>query len=133
MRTSSLCPPSTPGAAGYLNKSVADTELIGAIEAIVRGHPYLPRQATPLIARRSAQGNSSATPALKVLSSREATAIELYASGLSARETGEEMFLSPKTVEGYLARAKTKLGLHARREIVRFALEAGLLRADGEH
>ncbi len=45
-------------------------------------------------------------------------------------ETAEEMFLSPKTVEGYLARARTKLGLHTRREIVRFALEAGLLKRD---
>ncbi|WP_419166196.1 alpha-amylase family glycosyl hydrolase [Candidatus Palauibacter sp.] len=35
-------------------------------------------------------------------------------------------------VEGYLARAKAKLGLHNRREIVRFALEAGLLRDEGE-
>ena len=39
-----------------------------------------------------------------------------------------EMVLSPRTVEGYLARAKTKLGLHTRRDIVRFVLEAGLLR-----
>ena len=51
---------------------------------------------------------------------------------ISARETAEEMFLSPKTVESYLARAKTKLGLHTRRDVVRFALEAGLLKADGE-
>ena len=120
------------GAAGFLYKSVADSDLIGAIEAIVRGHSYLPRQATAPVVRRKAQGNSSPTPALKVLSSREAAVIELYASGLSARETGEEMFLSSKTVESYLARAKAKLGLHARRDIVRFALEAGLLRADGE-
>ena len=127
-----LVPALNAGAAGFLNKSVADTELIGAIEAIVRGHPYPPRQATPLISRRRAEGNSSPTPALKVLSSREATAIELYASGLSARETGEEMFLSPKTVEGNLARAKAKLGLRTRRDIVRFALEAELLRAEGE-
>ena len=127
-----LVPALNAGAAGFLNKSVADTELIGAIEAIVRGHPYPPRQATPLISRRRAQDNSSPTPALKVLSSREATAIELYASGLSARETGEEMFLSPKTVEGNLARAKAKLGLRTRRDIVRFALEAELLRAEGE-
>ena len=67
-----------------------------------------------------------------MLSSRELTAVELYASGFSARETSKEMCLSPKTIEGYLARAKAKLGLHNRREIVRFALEAGLLQAEGE-
>ena len=38
------------------------------------------------------------------------------------------MFVSPKTVEGYLARARGKLGLTGRTDIVRFALETGLLR-----
>ena len=127
-----LVPALNAGAAGFLNKSVADTDLMGAIEAIVRGHSYLPRRAAALLARRKAQGTSSGKPGREVLSARERTAVELYANGFSARETAEEMFLSPKTVEGYLARAKTKLGLHTRRDIVRFALEAGLLRAEGE-
>ena len=127
-----LVPALNAGAAGFLNKSVADTDLMGAIEAIVRGHSYLPRRAAALLARRKAQGKSRSKPGADVLSSRERTAVELYANGFSARETAEEMFLSPKTVEGHLARARTKLGLHTRREIVRFALEAGLLQAEGE-
>ena len=126
-----LVPALNAGAAGFLNKSVADTDLMGALEALVRGHSYLPRRAAALLARRKAQGASS-KPGADMLSSRERTAIELYANGFSARETAKEMFLSPKTVEGYLARAKTKLGLHTRREIVRFALEAGLLGAEDE-
>ena len=77
------------------------------------------------------QGASSRKPGPKVLSARERTVIELYAQGFSASEAAEEMFLSPKTVEGYLGRAKTKLGLHTRRDIVRFALETGLLRPEG--
>ena len=125
-----LVPALNAGAAGFLNKSVADTDLMGAIEAIVRGHSYLPRRAAALLARRQAQGTSSGKPGPEVLSERELAAIEMYANGFSARETAEEMFLSPKTVEGYLARAKAKLGLHTRREIVRFALEAGLLKRD---
>ena len=43
-----------------------------------------------------------------------------------------EMSVSPKTVEGYIARAKTKLGLKNRRDIVRFALETGLLRPEAD-
>ncbi|WP_420461643.1 LuxR C-terminal-related transcriptional regulator [Candidatus Palauibacter sp.] len=123
-----LVPALNAGAAGFLNKSAADTDLIGAVEAIARGHSYLPRHAAALLARRKAQGASSHKSGSEVLSSRELTAIELYASGFSAKETGKEMFLSPKTVEGYLARAKAKLGLHTRRDIVRFALEAGVRR-----
>ena len=127
-----LVPALDAGAAGFLNKSVADTDLMGALEALMRGHSYLPRRAAALLARRSADGTSSREPGPEVLSSRERAAIELYAKGFSTSEAAEEMFLSPKTVEGYLGRAKTKLGLRTRRDIVRFALEAGLLQAEGE-
>ena len=105
---------------------------MGAIEAVAHGHSFLPRRATALLARRKARGTSSDQPRPESLSSRERAAVELYAKGFSIREMAEEMVLSPRTVEGYIGRAKTKLGLHTRRDIVRFALEAGLLRAEGE-
>ncbi|WP_423926523.1 response regulator [Candidatus Palauibacter sp.] len=128
-----LVPALNAGAAGFLNKSAAHTDLIGAIEAISHGHSYLPQHAAALLARRKAQRAQGREAGPNVLSARELAAVELYASGLSASETGKEMGLSPKTVESYLARAKAKLGLHTRREIVRFALEAGLLRTEGDH
>ena len=127
-----LIPALNAGAAGFLNKSVADTDLMGAIEAIVRGHSYLPRRAAALLARRKAQGRSSGKPGPEVLAPRERTAVELYALGYSTPEMAKEMFVSPRTVEGYLARAKTKLGLTSRRDIVRFALTTGLLHASDE-
>ena len=128
-----LVPALNAGAAGFLNKSVADTDLIGAIEALRRGHSYLPERAAQLLAQREARDSASRrAPGPEVLSSRELAALESYASGFSINETGKQMFLSPRTVEGYLARAKSKLGLHTRRDIVRFALEAGLLHPEGE-
>ena len=127
-----LLPALEAGAAGFLNKSVADTDLMGAMAAVVRGHSYLPHRAAALLARREARGTARRKPGPELLTSREHTAIELYAHGFSARDTAKEMVLSPKTVEGYLARAKTKLGLHTRRDIVRFALETGLLRGEGK-
>jgi len=113
------------GAAGYLNKSVADTDLIVAIEALARGHSYLPRRAAALLRRR---GRVREAPGLDTLSARERTVIELFARGFTASESAKRMFVSPKTVEGYLARARRKLGLTGRTDIVRFALESGLLR-----
>lgn len=128
-----LLPAMEAGAAGFLNKSAADTELIGAIDAVARGHSYLPRRAAALIARRRAQQPSkSASASVAALSARERSVIELYARGYSAKQAAKEMFVSPKTVEGYIARAKSKLGLKGRRDIVRFALEAGLLGRDVE-
>ncbi len=127
-----LVPALNAGAAGFLNKSAADTDLIGAIEAISHGHSYLPQHAAALLARRRTRGHASSETGPDVLSARERTVVELYTSGFSASETGRETSLSPKTVEGYLARAKAKLGLHTRREVVRFALEAGLLRTEDE-
>ena len=127
-----LVPALKAGATGFLKKSVVQTDLIGAIETLVRGHSYLPQDAAALLARRQTLGNSNGASALDMLSSRERTVIKLYASGFSAKEMGQEMSLSPKTVGGHLSRAKTKLRLTTRREIVRFALEAGLLRAESE-
>ena len=127
-----LVPALNAGAAGFLNKSAADTDLIGAIEAISHGHSYLPQHAAALLARRKTQGASNRKPGREVLSSREVTAVELYANGFSTTETGREMSLNPKTVEGHLARARAKLGLHTRREIVRFALDVGLLRTEDD-
>ena len=98
----------------------------------MRSHSYLPRRAAALLARRKAEGAPSRKPGPDVLSPRELAAVELYARGYTASEAAEEMFLSPKTVEGYIGRAKSKLGLRSRRDIVRFALEVGLLRAEGE-
>ena len=102
-----LLPALDAGAAGFLNKSVADTDLVGAIEAIVRGHSYLPHRAAALMARRKTQGASSRDPGPEVLSSRERTAIELYARGFSATEAGKEMFL----------KSQDRGGLHRPRKI----------------
>ena len=116
------------GASGYLNKSVADKDVIVAIEALARGHSYLPGRAAALLAR-SHSSRAREAPGLDVLSAQERTAIELFARGFTAREAAKRMFVSPKTVEKYLARARRKLGLTGRTDIVRFALESGLLRS----
>ncbi|WP_420438670.1 response regulator [Candidatus Palauibacter sp.] len=126
-----LLPALNAGADGFLNKSAADTDLMGAIEAVVRGHSYLPRRAAELIARQKKQRRGAGEEP-EPLSDRERTVIELTARGFSAAEAGREMCLSRKTVEGYISRAKLKLGLANRRDIVRFALESGLLRPEAE-
>lgn len=116
------------GAAGFLNKSASGEDIMGAVEALFRGHAYLPHKASSLLARRKPRNaDSSGSPGPGVLSSQELTLVTLYAMGYTVGEMGRHEFLSPRTVEGCLARARNKLGLNRRPEIVRFALEAGLM------
>jgi two-component system response regulator NreC len=64
---------------------------------------------------------------LEHLSDRERKVFALSARGHTAAEIGEKLFLSPKTVETYRARATRKLGLETRSEVVALAIRAGLL------
>ena len=127
-----LVPALEAGAAGFLNKSAADVDLVGAIEAVARGHSYLPQRASALIARRETRRTEGCGPGPEVLSARERTVIELCAQGYSAPESADAMRIRTKTVEGYIARAKSKLGLNNRRDIIRFALDHGLLGTEGK-
>ena len=71
---------------------------------------------------------AGADPRIAELSVREHEVLVLVARGHSMREVGEQLGLSPKTVEGYRTRVAEKLGLKTRADMVQFALEHGLLR-----
>jgi DNA-binding NarL/FixJ family response regulator len=71
---------------------------------------------------------AGADPRIAELSVREHEVLVLVARGHSMREVGEQLGLSPKTVEGYRTRVAEKLGLKTRADMVQFALENGLLR-----
>jgi len=81
-----LLPALDAGAAGFLNKTVADTDLLGAIEAVMRGHSYLPQRAAAVIARLEARTAAKGDAAPEVLSPRERRAIELYARDSRPRQ-----------------------------------------------
>jgi DNA-binding CsgD family transcriptional regulator len=68
---------------------------------------------------------------LTLLSPREREVFERLARGETQREVAEALGLSVKTVETYRARIADKLGLRTRADLVRFALESGILRAGG--
>jgi DNA-binding NarL/FixJ family response regulator len=117
------------GADGYLEKHVADGALVSAIRAVARGratvevstraallHPLAPIPDKP---RDDAE--------LASLSLRERQVLERVAQGYTNREVSAELGLSVKSVETYRARSMAKLGLATRAELVRFALERGIL------
>jgi pSer/pThr/pTyr-binding forkhead associated (FHA) protein len=69
-------------------------------------------------------------PGFDKLSPREKEVLDLLAQGYAQREVGEQLGVSIKTVETYCARLRTKLGLKSRTDLVRYALQAGLLRPE---
>jgi two-component system response regulator NreC len=67
---------------------------------------------------------------LKILSERERQVLGLVAQGYGTQEIAKQILVSVKTVETYRARIAEKLGLRTRNEIVRFAVQMGLLTSD---
>ena len=124
-----LFPVLKAGAAGYVNKTAADVELITAIRTVAAGGAYLHPAATralleDFVARvRAGEEQDS----YDRLSEREREVLKLVAGGYTTREIAERLFLSPKSVETYRARILEKLELRTRAELVRYALRRGLL------
>ena len=116
------------GAAGYVTKLSADRELVDAIRVVARGDVFLyPSAATVLTRSLRAPRSHAADDPLHLLSPREREVLSLTAEGYSSTEIGDRLHLSHKTVETYRQRLMDKLDLHHRSELVRFALDRGLL------
>jgi two-component system, NarL family, response regulator NreC len=118
------------GASGYLLKRAVDAELLAAIRAVHRGGIFVdPRLANVLVqdvlAKRGT-GNGPARP-VNVLSDRELQVISLVAQGYTSAQIAKRIVVGVKTVETYRSRSTEKLGLRTRSDVVRFAVQMGLL------
>jgi DNA-binding NarL/FixJ family response regulator len=113
------------GAAGYLTKESAPDELIGAIRKVACGGQYV----TPSLAEKlvAVLRGGRETDRHAALSDREHEVLCLLGSGKAVTEIATELSLSVKTVSTYRARILEKLGLANTLEIVRYALEHGLV------
>jgi DNA-binding NarL/FixJ family response regulator len=124
-----LLPLLEAGASGYLVKSAADTELVTAVRAVAHGDPYVSSSASHVLIK----GLTKKDPAqadherYNSLTQRERDVLRLVAQGYSAPEIGEQLFISPKTVDTYKQRINEKLGISHRSEYVDFALKVGIL------
>jgi two-component system response regulator NreC len=120
------------GGSGYVRKTGADMELTTAIRTVARDEVYLYPSAAKLLLQGFKTKAAGAGPdPLDPLSDRERDVLQRTAQGFSSSEIGEKLFISPKTVDTYRSRIMHKLGLTHRSELVRFALETGLLKPDG--
>jgi DNA-binding NarL/FixJ family response regulator len=119
------------GASGYLGKSTADRDLVEAIRAVSRGEIYVQATAALVLAQGARRRDEQATDRARFerLTDRERAVMQLIAEGYTAPEIGEQLAISPKTVDTYKQRVNDKLGLTHRADYVKLALKLGLLQA----
>jgi two-component system response regulator NreC len=117
------------GGAGYVLKRAADVELLTAIRAIHQGGTYLHAAHTRVLFEDAASRPPVETEESLEdrLSPREIQVLRLTALGYTSREAADKLHLSPKTVDTYRARVMAKLELDNRIDLVRYAMEKGLL------
>ena len=112
------------GATGYLLKSSSTAELLEAVRRTAVGEAVFTSGLAGLVLgeyRRTAADAGAPT-----LTARETEVLRLVAKGLTARQVAERLVLSHRTVENHVQNTLTKLALHNRSQLVRYALEQGL-------
>jgi two-component system response regulator NreC len=111
------------GALGYVLKEVADDELLAAIRLAAAGDTYL----NPRLGARMAATPDQPSGPPDDLSDRELEVLRLIALGHTNSEIANQLFLSTRTVETHRAHIQQKIRRTSRAELVRYALDHGLL------
>jgi len=109
------------GVRGYVLKEAADAELVQAVRSAAAGDTYL----QPALGARLAAGADGRQA--DELSDRERDVLRLIALGHTNAEVAEQLYISIRTVESHRAHIQQKLRLSTRAELVRYALEQGLV------
>jgi DNA-binding NarL/FixJ family response regulator len=113
------------GAAGYVLKRAADTDLIGAVRTVAAGRTFLSDDAQRALmdewlVKGSPEPDDPLTP-------RELEVVKLIAEAFTNRQIAATLKLSEKTVESHRANVLSKLGMRDRVELVRYAIRRGLV------
>jgi two-component system response regulator NreC len=113
------------GASGYVLKEAADTEVVDAVRAVAGGEQYVhPALGARLVAADAEQRRRADE---EVLSEREREVLRLLALGHTNQEIAKLLYISVRTAETHRAHIMQKLRLSSRAELVRYALEHGLV------
>jgi DNA-binding NarL/FixJ family response regulator len=123
------------GAAGYVLKKAADTELLSAIRAVARNeiyvHPAMMKALLEDLLPQSTAPAGSDTQLWHSLSKREKEVVQGVVLGYTSEEIAGQNQLSVRTVYTYRSRAMSKLGVENRAQLVALALRLGILGQDG--
>lgn len=115
------------GASGYVLKRAAESELISAIDVLMRGDMYVDPALMRTFLAGTVRPPGPPYEVVEPLTSREIEVLKHIVQGYTNRQIGEELNISVRTVEGHRANLSGKLGLHSRVDLVRYARERGLI------
>lgn len=117
------------GCAGFVSKTAALSEVVGAVRAAAVGEsvisPMMLARLLPRLGRGEASGVDDLTP-------RELEVLEEMARGGTNREVGEALFIAPDTVRNHVASLSQKLGAHSKLEAVAVAVRRGIISLGGD-
>lgn len=119
------------GVSAYVLKQAGIADLVKAIRDAMAGRRFLSAPFSDLAIRCYLQ-RAKGLPfeSQDTLTSRERQVLQLAAEGLTNAAIGKRLFISVRTVEGHRANFMRKLGLHSHIELIRYALNRGLLPHD---
>ncbi len=115
------------GASGYVLKSGADTDIVDAVRAAMRGESFLYPSAVTTLVRDYVEHGGRGEAQFDVLTPRELEVLKLIAEAHTSREIANLLFISIKTVERHRQNILDKLGMRDRVELTRYAIRRGLI------
>jgi DNA-binding NarL/FixJ family response regulator len=115
------------GASGYVLKSGADTDIVDAVRAAMRGDSYLYPSAVATLVRDYVERGGRGEEEFDVLTPRELEVLKLIAEAYTNKEIAKELWISIKTVERHRQNILDKLGMRDRVELTRYAIKRGLI------
>ena len=118
------------GAAGYMLKSDAGSELLGAIRAVAAGKRYISPAVAPIVLDTLRGNGQRDGDGEDVLTKREREILRLIAQGASSKVIAQTLGISPKTVQAHRSNLAAKLRLPSTAAIVRWAIKHKVMKLD---
>jgi DNA-binding NarL/FixJ family response regulator len=115
------------GASGYVLKSGADTDIVDAVRAAMRGESYLYPSAVTTLVRDYVDRGGRGEEQFDVLTPRELEVLKLIAEAYTSQQIADALFISIKTVDRHRQNILEKLGMRDRVELTRYAIRRGLI------
>jgi DNA-binding NarL/FixJ family response regulator len=116
------------GASGYLLKTSASSELLRAVQEVLRGKSYVTPRISEQLFRDFMRDPRANRPG-KHLTMRQREVLQLLAEGRSMKEAAEILRITPRTVAFHKYRTMEEFDIRSNAELIRFAIRQGLLKA----